>query len=203
VKRQPLFVHWSPADGYEALKERLKLGIQDFRRRYVEYFNEYKGPGDEIRDAAPRVILIPGLGMINTGADATNADVSRQLYHRAIAVIGGSEAVGGFESLTAEEAFAIEYWPLELYKLKLKPPDRELTGKVVLITGAASGIGRATAFRLAQEGAQVVIADINAAGAGDVAADISKKYGFKRGLAVTCDVTKEDSVADAFRKTVL
>lgn len=92
---------------------------------------------------------------------------------------------------------------MELYKLKLRPPDRDLVGKVALITGAASGIGRATAFRLAQEGAHVVIADINLLGAEEVAAEITKKFGFKRALAVECNVTSEQAVIDAFRKAVM
>ncbi len=203
VKRQPLFVDWTPADGMTTLCEKLTAGVEAYRQRYVDYFNENHVSGDELRDPSPRVILIPGLGMINTGADALNADVSRQLYHRAISVIGGSEAVGGFESLSAAEAYAIEYWPLELYKLKLKPPDRDLAGKVAFITGAANGIGRATAIRMAQEGAHVVIADINMPSAEAVAQEITKKFGFKRGLAVRCDVTSEQAVADAFRSAVL
>jgi rhamnulose-1-phosphate aldolase/alcohol dehydrogenase len=203
VKRQPLFVDWTPNEGVDALKTKLKDGIADYKKRYVDYFNENKTDGDELRDASPRVVLIPGLGMINTGKDATDADVSRQLYHRAISVIGGSEALGGFESLTAAEAYGIEYWPLELYKLKLRPPDRDLAGKVVLISGAASGIGRATAYRLAQEGAHVVIADINLKGAEEVAADIVKRFGFKRGLAVSCDVTSEQAVIEAFQSAVM
>ncbi|MEP7287281.1 MAG: bifunctional aldolase/short-chain dehydrogenase [Chloroflexota bacterium] len=203
VKRQPLFVQWAPSLGVEKLKEMLKSGIEDYKQRYVAYFEENKVPGDELRDASPRVILIPGVGMINTGKDAVDADVSRQLYYRAIAVIGGSEAVGGFESLTAAEAYGIEYWPLELYKLKLKPPDRDLAGKVVFITGGASGIGKATAYRLAQEGAHVVVADINFEGAKAVADDLTKKYGLKRGMAVSCNVTSEDAVIDAFQQMVM
>src|SRR5258708_8914357 len=104
VKRQPLFVAWQPAEGVEALKAKLQGGIETYKQRYLEYFDENKGPDDELRDASPRVILIPGLGMINTGKDATEADVSRQLYHRAISVIGGSEALCCFERLTAAEA---------------------------------------------------------------------------------------------------
>ncbi len=203
VKRQPLFVNWSPADGLDALKVTLKTSIDDYKKRYVEYFERNSTKGDELRDASPRVILIPGLGMINTGKDATDADVSRQLYYRAIEVIGGSEALGGFESLTEAEAYGIEYWPLELYKLRLKPPDRDMAGKVVFITGAASGIGRATAYRLAQEGAHVVIADINMDGANEVAADLIKRFGMKRSMAVSCDVTKETAVMDAFRSAVM
>lgn len=203
VKRQPLFVHWTPEEGVAALKQKLVEGVAAYESAYVDYFDRCKEQGDELRDAAPRVILIPGVGMINTGKDVTNADVSRQLYHRAIAVIGASEAIGGFISLTEKEAYDIEYWPLELYKLRLAPPDRDFAGKVALVTGAASGIGRAAAFRLAQDGAHVVIVDINAEGGAQVAADLSKKYGKGRAIFVRADVTQEADVANALRTAIL
>ncbi len=203
VKRQPLFVDWRPEQGVEALKTLLKDGIANYEQRYVAYFEECKEPGDVLGNPAPRVILIPGLGMVNTGKDAANADVSRQLYHRAINVIGGSEAIGGFSSLTAKEAYDIEYWPLELYKLKLRPPDRDFAGKVVLVTGGASGIGRATAFRLAQDGAHVVIADINREGGETVAADLVKEFGHRRAVFAHTDVTDEAAVQAALHQAVL
>jgi rhamnulose-1-phosphate aldolase/alcohol dehydrogenase len=203
VKRQPLFVNWTPEQGVEALKEAIKQGVADYEIRYEQYFEDNKVEGDELRDAAPRVILIPGIGMVTTGKDITNADVSRQLYHRAISVIGASEAIGGFNSLTAKEAYDIEYWPLELYKLKLAPPDRDFAGKVVLITGSASGIGRATAYRLAQDGAHVVIADINTEGGEAVAADLQKRFGNGRAIFTHMDVTSESAVQDAFRQAVM
>lgn len=140
--------------------------------------------------------------MITTGKDAQLAQVSADLYHRAISVMGGSNALDEFNSLSAAESCAIEYWTLELYKLSQRPPDRELTGRAAFITGAASGIGRATAYRLAHEGAHVVIADLNLEGARNVASDITKRFGFKRGLAVQCNVTDEEQVANAFRETV-
>ncbi|HEX2623267.1 MAG TPA: bifunctional rhamnulose-1-phosphate aldolase/short-chain dehydrogenase, partial [Phototrophicaceae bacterium] len=203
VKRQPLFIDWKPAEGVDALKTKLKDGIDAYEVAYNQYFEECKEPGDELRDPAPRVILIPGLGMVNTGKDATNADVSRQLYHRAINVLGGSEALGGFNSLTAKEAYDIEYWPLELYKLRLAPPPREFAGKVVLITGAASGIGRATAFRMAQDGAHLIIADVNQEGGEAVAAELNKKFGFNRAIFVHTDVTSEAAVKACLRQAVL
>ncbi|MEO8611804.1 MAG: bifunctional aldolase/short-chain dehydrogenase [Chloroflexota bacterium] len=203
VKRKPLFVKWNPSEGVEALAKTLPEQIAQYKKDYEAYFNENKGDGDEMGDPAPRVILIPGVGMVNTGKDATNADVSRQLYHRAISVISGSEALGGFESLSAAEAFAIEYWPLELYKLRLRPPDRDLAGKVALITGAASGIGRATAYRLADEGAHIVVADINAEGGKETTDAINKKYGAKRATFVNMNVTKEQVVMDAFQEAIL
>ena len=203
VKRQPLYVNWTPDQGVDALKEAVKQGVADYETRYEQYFEENKVEGDELRDAAPRVILIPGIGMVNTGKDVTNADVSRQLYHRAISVIGASEAIGGFNSLTAKEAYDIEYWPLELYKLKLAPPDRDFAGKVVLITGSASGIGRATAYRLAQDGAHVVIADINAEGGQTVADDLQKKFGKGRAVFARMDVTNEQAVQEAIQTAVM
>ena len=149
MKRQPLYVNWTPEQGVDALKEAIKQGVADYETRYEQYFEENKVEGDELRDAAPRVILIPGIGMVTTGKDITNADVSRQLYHRAISVIGASEAIGGFNSLTAKEAYDIEYWPLT-YKLKLAPPDA-FPGKCA--DHGLSGIGRAAARRMAQDGA--------------------------------------------------
>lgn len=203
VKRTPLYIDWQPSEGVDALKRKLKDGVAAYETAYRQYFDDNKESGDELRDPAPRVILIPGLGMVNTGKDATNADVSRQLYHRAIDVIGGSEALGDFVSLTPKEAYDIEYWPLELYKLKLAPAPREFAGRVALITGAASGIGRATAWRLAQDGAHVVVADINTHDGEQVAADICQKFGHKRATFVHCDVTHEQAVKDALKHTVL
>ncbi|NJN05857.1 MAG: bifunctional rhamnulose-1-phosphate aldolase/short-chain dehydrogenase, partial [Rhodobacteraceae bacterium] len=119
TKRTPLFVDWSPAEDVAALTAKLNDGVAQYMTAYRAYFDQCKHEGDEVRDPAPRVILIPGLGMVNTGPDALGADVSNQLYQRAIAVIEGSQSVGEFVSLTPQEAFDIEYWPLELYKLKL------------------------------------------------------------------------------------
>jgi rhamnulose-1-phosphate aldolase/alcohol dehydrogenase len=203
VKRKPLFVNWDPSDGVDALRQSLPAQIEAYKQDYAAYFEANKGAADEMGDPSPRVILIPGVGMVNTGKDATNADVSRQLYHRAIEVIAGSEALGGFNSLSPAEAFAIEYWPLELYKLKLRPPDRDLAGKVALITGAASGIGRATAYRLAEEGAHVIITDINAVGGQQVADDIVKRFGYKRAIFSHMNVTKEEAVTASFEQAVL
>ena len=148
---------------------------------YERYFKEHSGPGDKMGNPAPRVVLIPGLGMITTGKDATLAQVSADLYHRAITVMRGATALDQFVSLTAAESFAIEYWPLELYKLSLRPPDRELAGRIAFITGGASGIGRATALRLAEEGAHVVIADLNASGAEPWPPTLSRSMGRSEG----------------------
>lgn len=201
TKRTPMFVAWD-GDNLQALISNLREEIADYVENYKAYFEANKTDGDKIFHPAPRVVLIPKVGMITTGKDAQLAQVSADLYHRAISVMGGSNALDEFNSLSAAESYAIEYWTLELYKLSQRPPDRELTGRVAFITGAASGIGRATAYRLAHEGAHVVIADLNLEGARNVASDITKRFGFKRGLAVQCNVTDEEQVANAFRETV-
>ena len=198
TKRVPLFVAWDGQD-VDALKQSLKDGVAQYAARYAEYFNQLNtDPNVKMSDPAPRVILVPGLGMFNTGRDAMQADVSRQLYHRAIAVMELCARAERFTSLDEKDSFDVEYWPLELYKLTLRPPDRELAGRVALVTGAASGIGRAIARRLAQEGAHIVIADINLAGAQEVAADLVKTHGLKRAVAVACNVTSEAEVSAAF-----
>ncbi len=202
TKRTPMFVEWD-GENVQSLISNVIEEMAEYVDGYERYFHAHKTEGDKMFNPVPRVVLIPGVGMISTGKDAQLAQVSADLYHRAINVMGGSNALDVFESLSPSEAYAIEYWPLELYKLAQRPPDRELAGRIAFITGAASGIGRATAYRLAQEGAHVVIADLNLEGAQAVAADISKRFGHQRGFAVQCNVTREDQIAEAFRQTVL
>jgi rhamnulose-1-phosphate aldolase/alcohol dehydrogenase len=177
--------------------------VEEYASRYQAYFEDHRGPDDSMGDPYPRVILVPGVGMITTGADAQGADVSAQLYQRAISVMAGSQAVGEFTSLSATESYAVEYWPLELYKLRLKPPPKEMAGRVAVVTGGASGIGRATARRLAKDDAHVVIFDINLAGAQAVADELNGTYGTRRSMAVHCNVTDEAAVEAAFEEVVL
>lgn len=201
TKRVPMFVEWDGSN-VQALVSNAREEMGEYIENYRRYFEAHASPGDKMFNPAPRVVLIPGVGMITTGKDAHLAQVSADLYHRAINVMRGSTALDAFVSLTPAESFGVEYWPLELYKLSLRPPERELAGRVAFITGGASGIGRATAYRLAQEGAHVVIADLNLAGAEAVAADLVKRHGHRRGLAVHCNVTDEAQVAAAFRAAV-
>jgi len=117
-------------------------------------------------------------------------------------VIRSAQGLGGFICLSAAESYAIEYWKLELYKLSLKPAPKVLEGKVAFVTGAASGIGRAIAHRLASDGAHIAIADINSEGAATVAEEINALRGKGRAFAVRCNVTDEKNVEEAFLYTV-
>jgi NAD(P)-dependent dehydrogenase (short-subunit alcohol dehydrogenase family) len=180
----------------------LRDGVAEYAEWYRGYYERHLDEETRpfpIDPAGPRVVLVPGVGIVTSGPDAGRARFARDLYHRAIAVQDASDALGGFQSLSEAEAFAIEYWPLERYKLAQAPPRGELAGRVALVTGGASGIGRATARLLASRGAHVVVADINAAGAEEVAAEI----GGRRALGVEVDVTDEQAVIATTRRAVL
>jgi len=204
TKVVPLFVEWTPnADDVEGLKKILKDSIEAYKEQYKAYFERNKNEGDVMFEAAPRVILIPGVGMINTGKSWANSQVSGALYHRAIAVMRGATALGDFVSLSENESYNVEYWPLELYKLSLAPPEAEFSRQVAFITGGAGGIGSETARRLVSEGAHVVLADLNLEGAQKVADEINAKYGENRAIAVKMDVTSEEAVVAAYAETAL
>lgn len=216
TKPWPLLVDWTPEQDVAALEEALRTGITAYVERYRRYLEAnaqqnldpdaaqpvYRA-GDAVTDPHPRVILVPGVGMFTTGKDAAMADVSAQLYHRAIAVMRGAEACGGFVSLSDAESYAVEYWPLEQYKLKLAPPEREFARHVVLVTGAAGGIGSATCRRLAQDGAHIVATDIDLAGAEQLASFLNQRFGAGRAIAIKMDVTSEESVRTAFAQAAL
>ncbi|MED3786013.1 bifunctional aldolase/short-chain dehydrogenase [Peribacillus frigoritolerans] len=204
TKMKPLFINWDPQnERNESLVEKVKTGIQQYKEEYKQYFERNKNEGDVMFEAAPRVILIPGVGMVNTGRNVAMANVSGALYHRAIAVMKGATALGEFVSLSENESYNVEYWPLELYKLSLSPAEAEFSRKVAFITGGAGGIGSATARRLVSEGAHVVLADLNIEGAEKVADEINKEYGELRAAAFKMDVTSEEQVQDAFEKSAL
>jgi NAD(P)-dependent dehydrogenase (short-subunit alcohol dehydrogenase family) len=136
--------------------------------------------------------------MISVGTSEQRALLSRDLYHRAVEVMDGAAALGGFVSLDDAESLAVEYWPLELYKLRLAPPPAELQGTVALVTGGAGAIGGAIAKRLSEEGTAVVVADLDYAGAENTARALPGT-----GVGVAMDVTDEDSVKGAFEEAVL
>ena len=211
TKPWPLLVDWTPNQDISLLVEALRTGVAAYVEKYHRYQQDnaeqnldpdaatpvYR-EADAASDPHPRVILIPGVGMFTTGKDAQMAGVSAQLYHRAIAVMRGAEACGGFISLSDAESYAVEYWPLEQYKLKQAPPEREFSRQVVLVTGAAGGIGSAICRRVAHDGAHIVATDIDLAGAQKLATDLNTRYGTGRALAVKMDVTSEESVCAAF-----
>jgi rhamnulose-1-phosphate aldolase/alcohol dehydrogenase len=197
TRRRPVFVPFDPTvDDAKALRERALAAIADWQQEEVEYFERYRSD-ESFGDPSPRVIIVQGVGLISVGRTVKAARLARDLYHRAVSVMRVASALGGFVSLDDEESFAIEYWPLELYKLSLAPSPRELQGAVALITGAAGGIGGSVARRLAAEGACVVVTDIDVAGATALAEELGDA-----GVAVAANVLDEGSVQDAFATAV-
>jgi len=203
TKRVPCFVSTGSGRDAEALAGDIEHSVDAFAAEYTRYFEANRFPGAVLLDPLPRVVLVPALGMFAAGKDRRTAGIVDDIYHHTIDVIGNAAAFGRYVSLTAQEAFDVEYWPLELYKLTLAPPEKELARRIALVTGGASGIGRAVARRLAAEGAHVVVADIDAAGARKTAEEIASVTGSGRALGVEMDVTHEDSVRLAFEETVL
>jgi rhamnulose-1-phosphate aldolase/alcohol dehydrogenase len=198
TKRLPLWVAFDPArDDADALAERIAAGAAAYRDEYRAYVERFGDATTVPADPDPRVVLIQHVGLVSTGTNVKAARLSRDLYLRAIEVMAGADALGGFVSLTAQESFAIEYWPLELYKLSLAPAPGELEGRVALVTGAAGGIGRAVVSVLADAGACIVAFDLD----GDGARELVQPLG-ERGLALGGDVTDEGLVADAYAAAV-
>ncbi|MBO0788801.1 MAG: bifunctional aldolase/short-chain dehydrogenase, partial [Actinobacteria bacterium] len=188
----------APAD---AVAGRLRELHAAYRDGYAAYYRRYAGDGTPpMRGADPAVVLVPGVGMFTFGADKQTARVAGEFYLNAINVMHGAESVSQYAPIPEREKFRIEYWELEEAKLRRRPKPRPLAARVALVTGGGSGIGRATARRLADEGACVVIADRDQAAAKEVAAGLGSA---DTAAEVTTDVTDEASVTAAFRAAAL
>jgi NAD(P)-dependent dehydrogenase (short-subunit alcohol dehydrogenase family) len=153
-----------------------------------------------MRGADPAIVLVPGVGMFSFGADKQTARVAGEFYLNAINVMRGAEAISAYTPIPDSEKFRIEYWELEEAKLRRRPAPKPLAGRVALVTGGGSGIGRATARRLAAEGACVVVADRDSGAAQQVATDIGTA---DAAVPVTADVTSEADVAAAVAAAAL
>ena len=203
TRRVPCYVDAGTDPDARALSAAIEQSLQAFARDYTAYVDAHRPPDLQLSDATPRVVLVPGLGMFTAGRDRRTAGIVSDIYHHTIDVIGSASAFGRYVSLSAKDAFDVEYWPLELYKLTLAPPEKELARRIALVTGGASGIGRAIARRLAAEGAHVVVGDLDAAGAARTADEITSAVGAGRALGLAMDVTSEASVRAVVESTVL
>ncbi len=203
TKRLPCFAGCDRPDDPDAVQAAVQTAVDAFVANYTAYFNGHNRYGATLTDPFPRVVAVAGLGMFTAGKDRRTSGIVSDIYHHTISVVGAAESFGRYVSLSAQDAFDIEYWPLELYKLTLAPPERELARRIALVTGGASGIGRAAALRLAAEGAHVVVTDLDAAGASKVADEVTAASGVGRAVGVGMDVAREDSVRAAFEEAVL
>jgi rhamnulose-1-phosphate aldolase/alcohol dehydrogenase len=199
TKVRPLWIDFDPAnEDADELRARLREGVTSYREDYEAYFSRHEEADEEMFDPNPRVVLIEGIGLVAAANNAKEANLSRDFAYRAINVMRGANALGGYVSLTEEESYAVEYWPLELYKLTLAPPPDELACRVAFVTGGAGGIGSAVARSLASRGACIVVCDLDEAGAAEVAESLPEP-----GIQTRADVTDEGEVAHAFRRAIL
>lgn len=198
TKRLPLVVAPRTSSLADLSSAQVVQQLESYARRHARYFRAYRRDRQTMQDPYPRVILIPGLGMLTTGKDGTDTAMVAQIYRHAMAIMRDASTVGRYVSVSERQAFAVEYWPLELYKLSLAPPEAELARHVGLITGAAGGIGRSVAEALVDRGACVMVTDRERRAVEALADMLNQRTGRRQALGAVMDVTDERSIARAF-----
>jgi len=200
TKIWPLVLPFDPAtETTEQLAGRLQPEIERYRTRYAEYYERCRRPGSpQMRDPNAVVYLVPGVGMITFAADKATARIAAEFYTNAVNVMRGAATVSTYQGLPEQEAFDIEYWDLEEAKLQRMPKPKPLAGRVALITGGAGAIGVATARRLMDEGACVVLCDIDRDALAKTEATLRETYPGDIIGSAYMDVTQEDAVGAAF-----
>lgn len=201
TKVSPLLLDVTPIVALDESVVRLKQLHQQYREDYRGYYERHADEeSPPMRGADPAVFLVPGVGMFTFGRDKQTARVASEFYINAINVMRGAEALSTYRPIDEREKFRIEYWALEEAKLARMPAPARLATRVALVTGAASGIGRAVAHRLAAEGACVVVADLDGGRAEEVAAELG---GPDVAISVAVDVTDAAEVARAVNEAAL
>ena len=207
TKISPLVLNLSPGedpDDANKIKEKMAPLFEGYRKMYAEYYSACKhSDSPPMRDPNPVVILYPGVGMFTFAKDKQTARVAAEFYINAINVMKGAEAISEYTSLPRQEAFNIEYWLLEEAKLQRMPKPKPLSGRIALITGSAGGIGKAIARKFAQEGACVVLNDINQERLDGAVEEFHKEFGKDPVSHALLNVTDENSVGQAFSASSL
>ncbi|GAB3612921.1 bifunctional aldolase/short-chain dehydrogenase [Humibacter ginsengisoli] len=201
TKVRPLVVDLPPTAPLDDVIACLRDLHTAYREGYQAYYDAYATPDSPgIRGADPAIFLVPGIGMFSWGTDKLTARVAGEYFVNAINAMRGAEALSTYSPIPDSEKFAVEYWALEEAKLARRPEPKSLATRIALVTGAASGIGKATAKRLAAEGACVVIADLDLTKAQAAAAEIGTA---DVAIGVRADVTSESEVQAAVDATLL
>jgi len=201
TKVKPMVVNLPASASIEEIVETLPALHEAYRADYAGYYE--RNATDEspaMRGADPLIILVPGVGMFSYGKDKQTARVAGEFYVNAINVMRGAEGISTYAPIDEAEKFRIEYWALEEAKLARMPKPKPLASRIAFVTGAASGIGKAIATRLAAEGACVVIADLDLEKAQAVAAELGST---DVAIGVAANVANEDAIKAALNEAVL
>ncbi len=197
TKIRPLVL---PAEADDA---ELDASLDRYRADYAAYYERCRHPDSPaMRDPNPVIYLVPGIGLISFAKDKPTARIASEFYVNAINVMRGASAIDTYVGLDEQEAFDIEYWLLEEAKLKRLPPRKSLAGRIAVITGAAGGIGGATAERLLGEGACVVLTDIAEEVLAEAEAGLRERHGADRVHSLAGDVTDEAAVRAVVDSTI-
>lgn len=185
------------------IKNIIEAHLSKYRETYRKYYNRNRNINSpKIRDPYPVIILIPEYGMMSFAKNKPTARVSSEFFCNAINVMKGAEGIGKYTGLTEKEAFRIEYWDLEEAKLRRMPKEKELAGRVALITGAAGGIGSAIAKKFLEQGSCVILTDIDKKSLEKVNQQLSNKFGDDLVKSIIMDVTKENEVKVAVNRSI-
>ena len=200
TKIRPLVLSFNPAaEDVQALISRLPEGLDAYRRDYAAYYERCRrDDSPPMRDPNPVIYLVPGVGMMSFAADKTAARIASEFYLNAIHVMRDASRISTYVALAEQDAFDIEYWLLEEAKLRRMPARRPLAGRIALITGGAGGIGLASARRLLEEGACVVLTDIDRGPLDDAVNQLQAQYGPDSSVGLWSDVTDEAAVISLF-----
>ncbi|WP_348799838.1 bifunctional aldolase/short-chain dehydrogenase [Flavobacterium adhaerens] len=207
TKISPLVLELDPNEDLSdvnAIKAKLTPAFEAYRKMYAAYYDACKRSNSPaMRDPNPVVILYPGVGMFTFAKDKTMARLASEYYINAVNVMKGAEAVSEYTSLPHQEAFDIEYWLLEEAKLQRMPKPKALSGRVALITGSGGGIGKAIAKKFAEEGACVVLNDIDEERLAGAKEEFIKLFGKDAVASTVLNVTNDTSAEKAFDASAL
>jgi rhamnose utilization protein RhaD (predicted bifunctional aldolase and dehydrogenase)/NAD(P)-dependent dehydrogenase (short-subunit alcohol dehydrogenase family) len=227
TKIRPLFVPWTAGANLAQLKEEIDRALTEYREQYGAYYRGFATQDSPaLRDPNPTIVLIQGLGMFSFGKNKTEARITGEFYTNAIHVMEGATLLSegevsgtlpqcgknlspesfkvctNYVALPAIEAFRIEYWAMEEAKIRRQPPEKELSRRIALVVGGASGIGREVALQAAARGAHVVVADRDEAGVARVVEELKAVTSPEFIASTAVDIRSRDAIAAALRATV-
>ncbi|HTZ59630.1 MAG TPA: bifunctional rhamnulose-1-phosphate aldolase/short-chain dehydrogenase [Acidobacteriaceae bacterium] len=227
TKIRPLFVDWDQSGDASQIQAAAKTALEKYRSEYASYYQKYAlKDSPAMRQPNPTVVLVPGIGMFSFGKNKAEARITGEFYVNAIHVMEGAghldegtcpailpqagpaaetsqfKVHSNYVALPASEAFRIEYWALEEAKIRRQPAAKELSGRIALVVGGASGIGREVVLMAAERGAHLVVADRELAGAEAVAKEAQKIAGRENVIATKIDIRDRASIRSALDATV-